>query len=489
MLIFLATPGALKAMSGVVVDPASTVRVSVSGEGLGGNASSGQGSLSADGRFVVFASLATNLVPGDTNGPPVPPPRTCLYLPPSCDETPLEQALQRGADVFVHDRDADADRVYDEAGATTTERVSLASDGSEAHGAVFGSRYPVISAGGRHVAFTSDAPDLVPGDTNGLPDIFVHDRLTRETRRVSVRTGGEQANGWSWMPSISADGRYIAFESGAFNLIPADANDSEDIFVHDLHTGTTTRVSVGDGGREGNGGSYGPPAISADGRLVAFYSFASNLVAGDTNEDADVFVHDRLTGATERVSVASDGKEANGPSQIPAISGDGRLVAFKSWASNLSPQDGNGEAVDVYVHNRLTRETSLASVNSAGEQANATTVIEETTPTNALSHDGRYLVMLSWATNLAPGATRVFPDVFVRDLMARETWRASISVGGTPAPGSTFGGAVSADGRHVVFDSDSPLLTPGDANLHWDLFVRSRGAGICAAGLPCLLTR
>ena len=154
------------------------------------------------------------------------------------------------------------------------------------------------------------------------------------TTRVSVASDGTQSNNSSYNPSISANGRYVAFESEATNLVRGDTNNFRDIFVHDRQTGQTTRVSVASDGTQANGHSY-DPSISADGRYVAFASLANNLVSGDTNDQQDIFVHDRQTGQTTRVSVASDGTQASGHSFNPSISADGRYVAFVSSASNL----------------------------------------------------------------------------------------------------------------------------------------------------------
>jgi Tol biopolymer transport system component len=159
-------------------------------------------------------------------------------------------------------------------------------------------------------------------------------RLTATTSRVSVASDGTQANNDSWETAISADGRYVAFRSLANNLISGDTNGFPNVFVHDRQTGLTNRVSVASDGSQANGGS-GPPSISANGRYVAFASWASNLVSGDTNNFIDIFVHDRHTGQTSRVSVASDETQANADSYGPSISADGRYVAFHSHATNL----------------------------------------------------------------------------------------------------------------------------------------------------------
>jgi Tol biopolymer transport system component len=190
----------------------------------------------------------------------------------------------------------------------------------------------------------------VPGDTNNNSDIFVHDRKTGTTERVSVDSAGNQGNSFSEGASVSRDGRFVAFTSVASNLVPGDTNGRSDIFIHDRKTGTTERVSVDSAGNQGNTSSF-QPSISRDGRFVAFRSLASNLVPGDTNNNSDIFVHDRKTGITERVSVDSAGNQANDSSSEPSISRDGRFVAFQSFDSNLVPGDTNG-VLDIFVHHR-----------------------------------------------------------------------------------------------------------------------------------------
>ena len=242
------------------------------------------------------------------------------------------------------------------AAAGDTIRVSLASDGTQGN---YYSRDLSISADGRYVAFASYASNLVSGDTNGTPDVFIHDRQGGGTTRVSVASDGTQGNWDSWYSSISADGRYVAFYSGASNLVSGDTNGTDDVFVHDGQTGQTTRVSVASDGAQGNDISW-DPSISADGRYVAFYSDATNLVSGDTNGTDDVFVHDWQTGQTTRISVASDGAQGNEGSWYSSISADGRYVAFYSGASNLVSGDTNGVG-DVFVHE--TGGTSVYTVS------------------------------------------------------------------------------------------------------------------------------
>jgi Tol biopolymer transport system component len=167
------------------------------------------------------------------------------------------------------------------------------------------------------------------------------------TARVSLGPNGVQGNSYSFSPALSADGRFVAFESEASNLVPGDTNGERDVFVHDRQAGTTERVSVRRDGVQVRGSSY-RPALSADGRFVAFVSRVHTLVPGDTNNKADVFVRDRRTGTTERVSVGPNGVQGNGRSDFPTLSADGRFVAFESEASNLGPGDTN-DAGDVFV--------------------------------------------------------------------------------------------------------------------------------------------
>src|SRR5882672_2313784 len=231
---------------------------------------------------------------------------------------------------------------------TSTTRASVDSSGVEGN---YSSDSPSISADGRFVAFSSIATNLVPGDTSYFADVFLRDRVAGTTERISVGAGGGEANAASETPRISADGRFVAFASDASNLVSGDTNANTDIFVYDRIHGTLERVSLTAAGAEANSGSLAP-SISADGRLVAFESYSTNLVPGDTNASRDVFVRDRLAGTTERVSVATGGAQGNGASQSASIAEVGRFVAFSSLATNLVPGDGNG-ATDVFVRDRL----------------------------------------------------------------------------------------------------------------------------------------
>ena len=346
-----------------------TERVSVDSSGAEANFASDGPSISADGRFVAFVSGASNLVAGDSNN---------------------------AYDIFVRDRSSG-----------TTERVSIDSSGSQSNGDSF---FPSISADGQIVAFESNATNLVPGDGNGWQDIFVHDRSTGLTERVSVDSSGAEADGWSNLPSTSADGQVVAFCSAATDLVAGDANGHSDVFVHDRATGLTERVSVDSAGTEGNADVVldGPPSISAGGEVVAFESLADNLIMGDTNGFADVFVRDRIQGITERVSVGTSGAQGLDASGEPSISADGRLIAFSSKAPNLVDHDGNSTQ-DVFVHDRRSATTTRMSVDSSGTEGNSSSL------SPSISADGEVIGFWSFASNLVAGDTNNTSDAFVHE--------------------------------------------------------------------------
>jgi Tol biopolymer transport system component len=360
------------------LDSSRTERISVGPGGRDPDRSSGQPVLSADGRYVAFMSEATNLLPeagarggegGDTNG---------------------------RDDIYLRDRRTGA-----------LERVSVptGAGGAQANG---NSQMPSVSADGRFVAFDSYADNLVPGDTNGLSDVFVRDRVAGTTERVNVGPGGRQARADSGQAVISADGRYVAFESWAGDLAPGrDGNRAYDIFVRDRVARATERVSVTPGGAAANAASFAP-SISADGRFVAFDSPASDLVPGDTNGRYDVFVRDRATSTTARVSVDSRGRQVAADSALASISGDGRHVGYHSYAAGLVPDDRN-RSRDVFLYDRRTRGVVRVSVTGDGRDAFGVSGAP------SLSYDGRRVAFDSLASNLAPGDHNATDDIFVRD--------------------------------------------------------------------------
>jgi hypothetical protein len=240
-------------------------------------------------------------------------------------------------------------------------------------------------------------------------DIYVRDRLAGTTERVSIDSAGLEANGASAHPVLSSDGRYVAFSSQATNLVAGDTNGHMDIFVRDRVAGTTERVSVNSAGLEGSDDSA-EPSISADGRYVAYWSAASNLVPADSNGVPDVFVRDRQAGTTERVSIGSDGTEGDFPSNYPAISADGNFVTFESNATFL--HGGPFIVGQIYVRNRPAHTTERVSNDPNGIAGDD----ESLSP--FLSADGRYVAFVSHATNLVSGDTNGVQDIFVHDRAA-----------------------------------------------------------------------
>jgi Tol biopolymer transport system component len=411
---------------GVVPDRASAqlmTRASLDSSGAEGNDFSEWSAISADARFVTFQSDASNLVANDLN---------------------------RRTDIFVHDL-----------ATGLTIRVSVASSGGEANN---DSYHPSISGDGTVVAFESYASNLVAGDVNGTIDAFVHDGATGATELMNVDSSGLPGNGASRFPAVSADGRVVAFWSDSTNLVPGDGNHQRDVFIHDRVSGATERVSVDSSGAESNGQSFAP-SISADGRIVVFLSDATNLVPGDTNGATDVFVHDRTSGFTERVNVDSAGHQADDASASLAVSGDGRTVAFHSWASNLVAGDAN-QAPDIFVHDRQTGVTELASVDSTGAQGNSGSELP------SLSDDGQIVAFDSDASNLVSSDTNGVTDAFVHDRTAGTTERVSISDLGVEGDAWSDAPQLSSDGQTVTFSSGASNLVPDDGNGRSDVFVR-----------------
>ena len=265
--------------------------------------------------------------------------------------------------------------------ASATQRVSLSTGGAQAKGdSLTAFPGPSISGNSRFVAFESEAGNLVSGDTNHHLDVFVRDRVAGTTRRVSVSTGGHQANGDSWGATISGDGRYVVFASHASNLVAGDTNGQADVFLRDRVSNTTRRISVSSSGAQANSWSWSA-SIAASGRYVVFMSNASNLVASDTNGATDVYLRELGSAKTKRVSVSSTGAQGNGASSGGSVTPDGRYVAFSSRATNLVTGDTNGYA-DVFVRDRTAKTTERVSVSSTGQQGSDTrTAPRPTAPT------------------------------------------------------------------------------------------------------------
>jgi Tol biopolymer transport system component len=353
--------------------------------------------------------------------------------------------------------------------ARTTTRISMSGTEAQADGPSISA---AVSGDGRHVAFLSDASNLVPGDTNGIGDVFVRDVRAGTTSRVNVSDSGVQANtgpnndGYSGSVTISADGRYVAFHSGASNLVPGDTNDTQDVFVHDRHTARTVRASVTHTGTQSRFGGFNP-ALSADGRHIAYLSDSSDLVRGDTNGIGDVFVRDLSSGSNSRVSLTSTDRQTEDGETYRAyvaLSADGQNVAFTSNASTLVPDDTN-RRYDVFLRDRRAGTTHRISVSTTDTQADA----DSESPL-VISADGRHVAFPSDATNLVPGDTNGMSDVFIRD-WRHGTTRLASGADTTTYPYNTGDPAISANGRHIAFTTTDPSLVPGDTNGAADVFV------------------
>lgn len=399
-----------------------TARASVSSAGFEASGASLDPALSADGRLVAFTSSASELVPGDLNGV---------------------------RDVFVHDRVTGA-----------TWRASVASSGAEAHGA---SDSPQLSRDGRYVSFESFAADLAPSDSNGVGDVFVHDLVTGVTECASRNALGATANARSSWGSLSADGRLVAFLSEATDLVLGNPPFSIQVFVRDRHTNAIELASRDDAGAIGDGNCIDRPVLSADGRFVAFASWASNLVANDTNDTSDVFVRDRQAGTTERVSVASSGVEADSSTRWPALTPDGRFVAFMGPASNLWGFDLNLRD-DVFVRDRLLGTTTCASVTTFQKPG------DNWSRWPSISDDGRFVAFLTNTSDILPGDVPGTVDGALRDLAALTTTKLDHVWNGGATPPAAGICLLSGDARVAAFYSGDPGYVLGDGNGVADVF-------------------
>jgi Tol biopolymer transport system component len=423
------TPTPLQPTPTTCVDPCSltptpglpprgtTTRVSIANDGTQGNSNSGGPDITGDGRFVAFHTSASTLVPNDTNNE---------------------------FDIFLHDRQTGA-----------IERVSLTSAGGETND-VGWSEDPAVSNDGRYIAFASFATNLVPADNNGASDIFVRDRTAGTTQRVSVATGGSEANSYSQDAKISSDGRFVAFQSLASNLVPNDTNGTDDIFVHDRQTGVTERVSVASDGTQFTGQSRAPVSLSADARFVTFGT-------GQDFASGQVWVHDRMLGLTEQADVSSGGSDL-GSAWEGDISSDGRFVAFQL---NPYPAPGN---IQIFLRDRQTGQVEQISVNDSGQSGSGGTSSDPD-----VSFDGRYVAFDSAATNLEAGDSNGRTDVFVRDRMTGTTRIVSVATSGAQGLQSSFDPAINDDGLLIAFVSGAPNLVSGDTNGRNDIFVHDRG--------------
>lgn len=359
-----------------------------------------------------------------------------------------------------------------------TTRISVGLDGAGSRSL---SWWPSVNADGRFVAFESDAPNLVSGDPNFDRDVFVRDRETGRTRRASVSSAGVPGNGASWAPQLDASGTLVAFASAASNLVPGDENAAPDLFVHDLSTGQTELVPVNTSGERGFWIDLWLD-LTPDGRVLAWATKAASLVPGDTNGLQDVFVHDRETGTTRRVSVSSAGVEANNESKRPSLSADGRFVAFESWATNLVPGVASG---GVFVHDLVTGTTerlgpgAAPSISADGrfvafpgfgefvvvhDRVSGTAERVSSGEAASISADGRFIAFDSWGHGGTGRNLNAMRDVFVRDRATGRSTQVSVTDLGGRLNTDNFGPAISADGRFVAFTSTTSRVS-------WDVYA------------------
>jgi Tol biopolymer transport system component len=362
----------------------ATRLVSAAPDGSGANGASGSATVASRTGTVVFESAATNLGPRDTNG--------------------------------VGD-------IYARAGDGPIQRVSLTSGGGEPDARSF---EPDVSADGRFVVFTT-AAGLVPEDINGVEDVYIRDLAAGTTAIVSK--GG---NGPSRAPAISPDGLFVTYTSTATTLVAGDTNEVADVFLADLKFRRTQRVSVSTSGRQQNRAVEKPffivSDVSRDGRYVAWDSDATNLVRGDTNRDTDVFVRDVNTQTTERVSRTLLDRQADNDSYFPSLSADGRFVGFSSYATNIWPHDRKGE--DVFMHDRRLDTTTLLTAREDGTPRGAENV-QQLLRRPALSVDGDRVTFTS-TSSLAAGDGNDIEDVYVRETAPPDTRIISVGSGRRP---------------------------------------------------------
>jgi Tol biopolymer transport system component len=409
------------------VDHGTSWLVSTSTKGGSGNGRSIQASIDNDGRRVAFASRASDLVRGDR---------------------------RRGRDVFL----------YDHARGDTTV-VSRTASGGFLNGR---SSRPDLSGSGQWLTYVSQASNVVPGDDNGRADVFLVDLRAGTTTLVSkARKGGGSGKRASTQAVVDNHGHRVAFCSVAGDLARRDHNRTSDIFVFNRRSGRTTMVSRGLDGFSSNGRS-GEPAISGNGRYVAYTSVATNLVEGATSRRGDVYVFDRRTGTNSLVSQASGGGPGNNTSRAPSISRNGRYVAFASFASDLVAGDGNG-TWDVFLRDRVTGMTTLVSHSPGGSAGNSGSFYP------SIDSHGVNVAFASDATNLGPVDGNQRRDVYVANMATGRITLQSKTPDGQSGNASSTHPALSGDASYVAFESAASDLARPDHNETWDVFLRRRG--------------
>jgi hypothetical protein len=401
--------------------------VSTSDTGVKGNDSSFQPVLSADGKTVAFWSFATNLDSADTD---------TLF------------------DIYVK--------------SVLDGELTLASTSDSGVKGDNSSLQPALSADGTDVAFYSFATNLDPADPDGFGDVYVKDIVSGDITLASTSDSEVKGNDSSFQPALSADGSRAVFGSSATNLDPGDADAIQDIFVKNLLTGDITLASTSDNGVKGNGISW-EGTLSADGTLVAFSSGADNLDPADPDGSQDVYVKDLVTGETTLVSTSDSGVKGNGDSYGAALSADGTMVAFHSFATNLDPTDDTDSFQDIYVKNLVTGDISLASTSDTGIKANSDSGLP------FLSADGSIVAFFSTATNLDPADTDSLADIFVKNLITGDITLASASDSGVKGNGDSLEPTLAADGSRVVFPSSATNLDSADTDPLSDIYVKDLG--------------
>ncbi|MBN1374198.1 PD40 domain-containing protein [Candidatus Dojkabacteria bacterium] len=450
------------------ISTGAVLRMSISTEGVDSDDMSSNPAISADGQYIVFDSMATNLI--------------------------LNNLYPGKTDVYIRDVQSSTTSVI---GYSTTEP----------DGDVMGNS---LSSDGRYLAFWSDATNFVNDDINYCSDIFVKDMINETYTLVSTSSSGEQGdNDSSSPPKISGNGRYVVFSSEATNFVDIDTNNFADVFIKDLETSTIEMVSVSSSGTQSDSSSYGLD-ISDDGRYVIFRSDATTLVDNDTNGLTDLFLRDRVSGTTTRVNVSPLGEQSDAEVMYSSISGDGNFIVFSSAATNIVDDDFNGNS-DVFLHNRVTGETqrisfdenglefefgaytvqisydgryvafgayhvewnshvylrdtltdltTIVSVNSEGEGSNGTSN-DFTDFDRAISNDGRYIIFSSDADNLVPGFINTWGErnLYIRDVVSSETYLVSRASVGNTINGWTDSASISANGNYIAFVSNATNLT------------------------------
>lgn len=407
------------------VSESTITRISTSAAGEQASSGSQTAAWSPDGTRVAFVSAADNLVPQDTNA---------------------------SVDVFVKTL-----------ATGVIERISVSTAGAQGVGE---STQPVWSPDSTRIAFTSRADTLVNGDTNNVADVFIKELATGVLYRASTRHGGGQADGVSAEPAWSPNGASLAFASAAANLVSQDNNGAVDVFVKDLALGKVQRVSTDTDQKEGNKNSRSP-AWSADGTRISFISEATNLIGGDTNGLADLFIKTLSNQTTSRVN-GTEGETRGGAAKSSAWAPVGNSLAFMSEATNVVPADGN-VVQDLFVIDLTAFVVRRISTDASDNQANGRTT------TFAWSPDGTRVAFSSEASNLVLGDTNGREDVFVRNLSSGAVTRVSLGLDGSQGNHLSRGPSWSADGTRVAFESWASNLVPGDTNAAPDVFVAKVG--------------